>query len=310
MRRQFQLLRGGSSMNMGMGMNVNMGMNMNMNRNQMGINRGMDMGMGGIMNNSFQPTATSSGAFSGLPPPSNANDALSLHETLLLQQQLHQQPQQGIFSHLTWQQQQQQRELLSQQLQQQQQSSSNLDMPSDPVPRETSQSMNNQVPVTGGASSRREPASSRPTRLPRSPRSSSSTTLPSAMARATPMVGPIAPPVPAPPPHLLSGQTNYQLPPIEEDETPHYSNRVHVPLAIEEDQNWLSEFQCFVRQELLQVFRASRQDVKIRVASKKVFYKQVGIRCRFCAHCKPSTRAIRSSAFPSSIRQLYQVCLF
>lgn len=123
------------------------------------------------------------------------------------------------------------------------------------------------------------------------------------MARATPMVGPIAPPVPAPP---AIAEANYQLPPIEEGETRHYEQRLHVPLAIEEDHNWLSEFQCFVRKELLQVFRASHQDVKIRVASKKVYYKQVGIRCKFCAHWKPSTRAIRSSAFPSSIRQLYQ----
>lgn len=117
------------------------------------------------------------------------------------------------------------------------------------------------------------------------------------------MLGPVAPPVPAPP---AGSQITRQLPPIEEGETPHYDERTHVPLGIEEDPNWLSEFQCFVRAELLQVFRASHQDVKIRVASKKVYYKQVGFRCKYCAHWKPSTRAIRSSAFPSSIRQLYQ----
>jgi hypothetical protein len=126
--------------------------------------------------------------------------------------------------------------------------------------------------------------------------------LPSSIARATPMLGPIAPPVPAAP----EGGQQYRIPPIEEGETRHYDHRIHVPLSMQEDQNWLSEFQCFVRSELLQVFRASQQDVKIRVASKKVYYEQVGIRCRYCAHWKPNTRAIRSSAFPSSIRQLYQ----
>lgn len=52
--------------------------------------------------------------------------------------------------------------------------------------------------------------------------------------------------------------------------------------------------------------RASQADVEQRVASKKVHYLQAGIRCRFCAHVPSSQRAIRSSAFPSSLRQLYQ----
>lgn len=70
------------------------------------------------------------------------------------------------------------------------------------------------------------------------------------------------------------------------------------------DSSFLNPLQAFVRQELLEVFRASHEDVKVRSASKKVFYQQVGIRCRYCAHCKPSTKSIRSSAFPSSIRQV------
>jgi len=57
-------------------------------------------------------------------------------------------------------------------------------------------------------------------------------------ARATPMEGPLAPPVPAPPQLPDIG-----IPPIDEGELPPYDQRVHVPLAIAEDPNWLSEFQ-------------------------------------------------------------------
>jgi hypothetical protein len=92
----------------------------------------------------------------------------------------------------------------------------------------------------------------------------------------------------------------------ESQPTPHYTQRVHVPLATDEDQNWLSEFLCFVRSELVEVFRANQDDVKSRNSSKKVCLGQVGIRCRFCAHLPLSARASRSSSYPSSISRIYQ----
>ena len=97
------------------------------------------------------------------------------------------------------------------------------------------------------------------------------------------------------------------LPPLEEGNTEHFSKRSgFVPLATDEDCNWLSERQVFIRADLLEVVRASHQDVLVRSSSKGVAYQQVGIRCRFCAHLHPSARAMRSSAYPSSIRQMYQ----
>lgn len=92
----------------------------------------------------------------------------------------------------------------------------------------------------------------------------------------------------------------------DDDHHAHFSRRVCIELAIEEDPNWLSELQSFVRGELLEVCWASREDVAVRNASKKVSLDQVGIRCRYCAHKPPGSRAQRSSAFPSSIPQLYQ----
>ena len=104
-----------------------------------------------------------------------------------------------------------------------------------------------------------------------------------------------------PPPNRI-----LQLPPVEEGETPHYSRRVIVPLGIEEDANFLSERQVYIRSQLLEVVRASHEEVLVRSSSKSISYQQVGIRCRYCAHLQPGSRAIRASAFPSSIPQMYQ----
>jgi len=96
------------------------------------------------------------------------------------------------------------------------------------------------------------------------------------------------------------------LPPCEEGPLPHFSKRRCVPLATDEDENWLSEFLCFIRSELVEVFRASNDDVASRINSKKVVFRQVGIRCRYCAHLTHGERASRSSSFPSSIDRIYQ----
>jgi hypothetical protein len=94
------------------------------------------------------------------------------------------------------------------------------------------------------------------------------------------------------------------LPLCEETCSEPYFKRPMFPLGIDEDPNWLSDFHCFVRNELVEVFRASHEDVKSR--NNSIAYQQVGLRCRFCAHMAPTSRAGRSSAFPSSLRQIYQ----
>jgi hypothetical protein len=80
-----------------------------------------------------------------------------------------------------------------------------------------------------------------------------------------------------------------------------------LPLASEEDPNWLSEFHTFVRAELAEVFFATPEDVAVRSnIGQKVFVNQVGIRCRCCATLTPDVRAPRHTSFPSSIGQIYQ----
>ena len=94
------------------------------------------------------------------------------------------------------------------------------------------------------------------------------------------------------------------FPPRDEDQVYHYTERPMFALGIDEDANWLSEFHCFVRGELTEVFRASHEDCKSR--NNAITFDQVGIRCRFCAHKGVNGKVGRSSAFPSSCRQIYQ----
>ena len=95
-----------------------------------------------------------------------------------------------------------------------------------------------------------------------------------------------------------------RLPPCEDGSIPSYAEREKFTLGVEEDPNWLSEFHCFVRSELVEICRASREDCKSR--NNATSFQQVGLRCVFCAHRPPTARGCRSSAYPSSIRQIYQ----
>jgi hypothetical protein len=99
-------------------------------------------------------------------------------------------------------------------------------------------------------------------------------------------------------------ETSLQLPFCEEGDVEPFSARPYFSLGIDEDPNWLSEFHCYVRSQLLEVFRANHEDVKSR--NNSIFYQQVGFRCRFCAHLSPNARGGRSSAFPSSLQRIYQ----
>lgn len=72
-----------------------------------------------------------------------------------------------------------------------------------------------------------------------------------------------------------------------------------------------SASQCFIRFDLIEVVQASRHVDQGKGSnsssnSSGETFQQVGVRCRYCAHLHPGQRSSRSSAFPSSIRQLYQ----
>eukprot|EP00957_Ditylum_brightwellii_P109298 8337061-Ditylum_brightwellii.AAC.1 len=95
----------------------------------------------------------------------------------------------------------------------------------------------------------------------------------------------------------LRPQTGYNISPY---------SQFTLTLAMREDENWLSEFLCFIREDCTEVVCASEEDVISRMNSKKVILDQVGIRCRFCVHLPHKKRGGRSSTFPSSLNRIYQ----
>mmetsp|Transcript_4115 Transcript_4115/g.9333 ORF Transcript_4115/g.9333 Transcript_4115/m.9333 type:complete len:494 (-) Transcript_4115:196-1677(-) len=87
-----------------------------------------------------------------------------------------------------------------------------------------------------------------------------------------------------------------------------YYNRKIMHLHLDSDPKWLSDYLCFVRRHVLEVFVSTEEDVRNRTNSKKIQLGQVGIRCRFCAHINIAhpARAGRSQCFPSSLSRIYQ----
>lgn len=89
---------------------------------------------------------------------------------------------------------------------------------------------------------------------------------------------------------------------------PHYAVRKIARLAMDEDVNWLSEYLCFARSDLLEVFQANPLlDSEYSNCSRNVVKGQIGIRCTYCAHIPHSKRdSARSYSFPSSLGNIYQ----
>lgn len=79
-------------------------------------------------------------------------------------------------------------------------------------------------------------------------------------------------------------------------------------LAMATDQDSLSDRQCYVRSEMVEIFAATEKDVSARHSkgAQKLAVGQVGIRCLHCAHLRPRDRAERAVCYPSSISRIYQ----
>jgi len=77
-----------------------------------------------------------------------------------------------------------------------------------------------------------------------------------------------------------------------------YQGRIHLNRG--EDQHWLSEAECFIRQELLEVFTIRQEDVKLYSSEPEI--GQCGIRCFYCAENKPWGDTSIGVCFPVSLR--------
>jgi hypothetical protein len=79
-------------------------------------------------------------------------------------------------------------------------------------------------------------------------------------------------------------------------------------LAMPSDKDSLSDRQCYVRSEMVEIFAASEKDVAARHSkgAQKLVIGQVGIRCVHCKHLRPRDRAERAVCYPSSVSRIYQ----
>ena len=86
------------------------------------------------------------------------------------------------------------------------------------------------------------------------------------------------------------------------------SQNKRLSLAMASDKDSLSDRQCYVRSEMVEIFAATDKDVSARHSkgAQKLAPGQVGIRCLHCRHLRPRDRAERAVCYPSSISRIYQ----
>lgn len=86
------------------------------------------------------------------------------------------------------------------------------------------------------------------------------------------------------------------------------STQKRMLLAMPTDSDSLSDRQCYVRSEMVEIFAATNKDVAARHSkgAQKLVEGQVGIRCVHCSHLRPRDRAERAVCYPSSISRIYQ----
>lgn len=119
---------------------------------------------------------------------------------------------------------------------------------------------------------------------------------------------------PPPPPQ----HHHHQQPPHQHHQYPPAHHHGHHPaqdyyqkrmlLALPGDRDSLSDRQCYVRSEMVEIFAATDKDVSARHSkgAQKLVMGQVGIRCVHCSHLRPRDRAERAVCYPSSISRIYQ----
>ena len=77
-----------------------------------------------------------------------------------------------------------------------------------------------------------------------------------------------------------------------------------VPLSKDDDLHWLSELQCFVRSNMVEIFSAKKDDVEMD--EEDIVEGQVGVRCAYCAKLSVDERPDGHAYFPQDLASVYQ----
>ncbi len=95
----------------------------------------------------------------------------------------------------------------------------------------------------------------------------------------------------------------------------HHFNRVSssdssktISLGMPSDEDCLSDRQCYVRSNFVELFAATEADVAARHSkgAQKLHVGQIGIRCKHCKSLRSKDRAERAVCYPSSVSRIYQ----
>lgn len=70
-------------------------------------------------------------------------------------------------------------------------------------------------------------------------------------------------------------RTSLTAPPCIEGPIPNFTERLVVRLAVDDNEHWCSELVRFARYELVEIFRANKEDVSARILSKRVVHRQI-----------------------------------
>jgi hypothetical protein len=91
---------------------------------------------------------------------------------------------------------------------------------------------------------------------------------------------------------------------LRANNTTHLAYQGRMPLAREDDTYWLSETDCFIRKEIVEVFTAQVEDMELFGHPE---IGQVGVRCCYCAKNKsPRDRNGGHVFYPSAVAALQQ----
>lgn len=91
---------------------------------------------------------------------------------------------------------------------------------------------------------------------------------------------------------------------LANNENAHITYQGRTRLTRDDDPHWLSEADCFIRQELAEVFTAQEEDTELFGEPE---IGQVGIRCFYCAENKDARARTRGHVFfPSNVGGVQQ----
>lgn len=72
------------------------------------------------------------------------------------------------------------------------------------------------------------------------------------------------------------------------------------------DSEWLSPMNCFIRDECVEAFSATEDDVATVSKRGRITTQQVGIRCRFCKHRPRDETLSAATSYPVSLAGIYE----